>query len=174
MSVTEYSGERDETWLPVTGYEGMYEVSNHARVRSLDRNGRKGRILKQTIFNTGYYHVSLSIGNVRPNKRVHRLMMLAFAPNPENLPHINHIDGNKLNNAMDNLEWCTPKHNTRHAFATRLNKAGAWLSDEQLKYVLSMRGKMTAPALAKNLPISDQSIYNIWNNKSYMHARRAL
>lgn len=65
----------------------------------------------------GYMIVTLSKGNKqgRKNKRVHRLLMEAFVPNPNNYPQINHIDGNKLNNSLDNLEWCTSKHNTNHA-----------------------------------------------------------
>lgn len=65
----------------------------------------------------GYMIVSLAKGNGkdRQNKRVHRLLMEAFVPNPNNYPQVNHIDGNKLNNSLDNLEWCTSKYNTNHA-----------------------------------------------------------
>ena len=65
---------------------------------------------------TGYYLVTLCDGKgKRKNKRVHRLLMEAFVPNPHSYPHINHIDGDKLNNSLDNLEWCTCAHNSKHA-----------------------------------------------------------
>lgn len=65
---------------------------------------------------TGYPLVTLCSGDgVRKNKRIHRLLMEAFVPNPYNLPHINHIDGNKLNHSLSNLEWCTPAYNAEHA-----------------------------------------------------------
>ncbi len=69
----------------------------------------------------GYMIVTLCSGTGRrQNKRVHRLLMESFVPNPNNFPHINHIDGNKLNNSLSNLEWCTCKHNAQHAIATGL------------------------------------------------------
>lgn len=81
------------------------------------------RELKQVYDKScGYMIVTLCKGNNqgRQNKRVHRLMMEAFKPNPNNYPHINHIDGNKLNNSLENLEWCTSKHNNQHAIAIGL------------------------------------------------------
>lgn len=71
----------------------------------------------------GYMIVTLCDGKgKRQNKRVHRLLMETFIPNPNNYPHINHIDGNKLNNSLDNLEWCSVKHNTQHAIQLGLMK----------------------------------------------------
>lgn len=71
----------------------------------------------------GYMLVTLTNGNgQRQNKRVHRLLMEAFVPNPHNYPHINHIDGNKLNNSLSNLEWCSVKHNTQEAIRLGLMK----------------------------------------------------
>ena len=81
------------------------------------------RELKQVYDKScGYMIVTLCKGNNqgRQNKRVHRLMMEAFKPNPNNYPQINHIAGNKLNNSLDNLEWCTSKQNTQHAIALGL------------------------------------------------------
>lgn len=68
----------------------------------------------------GYMIVTLCHNGVRKNKLVHRLMCEAFLPNPENKAHVNHIDGNKLNNSMDNFEWATPKENTNHAVISGL------------------------------------------------------
>lgn len=71
----------------------------------------------------GYYIVTLvSEKGKRKNKRVHRLLMETFVPNPNNYPQVNHIDGNKLNNSLSNLEWCTAKHNTQEAIRLGLSK----------------------------------------------------
>lgn len=113
-----------EKWLPVNGWESLYMVSNHGRVKSLDRmrphwrGGKqilKGRILKQ-ILRKGYFEVNLSYNNNSIACSIARLVCTAFNENPDNLPVINHIDSNKLNNNSDNLEWCTISHNTKHAW----------------------------------------------------------
>lgn len=120
-----------EEWRPVVGFEQYYEVSSYARVRSKDRvisiRGKKpyllkGILMRLPISSKGYYRVSLEVGNVKRKFNVHRLLMTAFVPNPQNLPYINHIDGNKLNNSLDNLEWCSPSYNAKHAFAHGLRK----------------------------------------------------
>ena len=85
------------------------------------------RHLVQPVFDSscGYFLVTLCDGKGRrQNKRVHRLLMEAFVPNPENKAHVNHIDGNKTNNALSNLEWATPSENARHAVATGLRDEG--------------------------------------------------
>ena len=113
-------------WRDVRGYEGLYKVSENGDVVSLDRNvncgikhnkivTKKGRVLKASL-SKGYRVVSLSKDNIIKSKRVHRLVAEAFLENAENLPQINHIDGNKLNNNVNNLEWCSSKHNIQHSF----------------------------------------------------------
>lgn len=115
-----------EIWKDIKGYEGLYQVSNLGNVKSLERyvtapqNGGKRLLkeksLKQSISKTGYYVVALSKNHVAMTKKVHRLIAEAFIPNLLDKPHINHIDGNKLNNDIINLEWATHKENTQHAF----------------------------------------------------------
>lgn len=113
-----------EIWKDVKNYEGLYQVSNLGNVKVLDRivnsaikNNtkvkRKGRMLKQYI-KQGYPQVTLTLNNKRKYCNVHRLVAEAFIPNPNNLPQINHIDENKLNNNVDNLEWCTAKYNCNY------------------------------------------------------------
>lgn len=172
--MSEPLNEIDERWRPVKGYEGFYEVSSLARVRSLPRVSTKGKILKATMFNTGYYYVDLSKNGTRTKKQVHRLVAQSFIPNPDNLPQVNHKDGVKTNLSLDNLEWCTARYNNQHAFRTRLNKGGAWLTDAQLRFVLSMKGQATAENVASKLPVGKHTVYNIWNNKSYIYAKGAL
>lgn len=107
----------EEEWRPVKGYEGLYEVSNMGRVKSLHYG--KERILRGTDAFDGYKIVSLTKQTIK-KKRVHRLVAEAFIPNPMNLPVVNHLDGDKHNNCVSNLEWCTKKENTNHAIKTGL------------------------------------------------------
>lgn len=113
-----------EVWKSVPGYEGLYEVSNLGRVRSLDhivKNRysqalRHGRILAQAEDRAGYLQVHLSKKNVVATLKVHRLVALAFIGDPPHATaHVNHLDFSKDNNVMENLVWCTPKQNHRHA-----------------------------------------------------------
>jgi hypothetical protein len=100
-----------EIWKSINNYENLYEVSNLGRVRSL--NKLKSRILKPRI-RDGYYAVSLSKNNKRKDGKISRLVAIAFIENPLNLVIVNHLDGNKLNNNADNLEWCNNRENIHH------------------------------------------------------------
>lgn len=106
----------EEIWRPVEGYEGLYEVSSYGRVRSLDRYDKmnrfwKGRILNLSDNGIGYLRVQLYSNNKAKWFFVHRLVAIAFIPNPDNLPEVNHIDEDKTNNRIDNLEFCDHKYN---------------------------------------------------------------
>jgi len=119
----------EEIWKKIKGYEEYYEVSNLGRIRSLDRlrwNGRGyqkqlGAIKRQTVNNMGYYVVGLSKDGKNTLFLVHRIIAEAFIPNPKNLPLVNHIDGNKLNITLENLEWSTHAKNNAHAIESGLN-----------------------------------------------------
>ena len=112
-----------EEWMNIEGYEGLYQVSNEGRVKSLQReivykDGRKKvleeKILHNFLSDLGYYHVMLSKDGMSKRYKVHRLVAKAFIPNPNNLPIINHKDENPKNNVADNLEWCTQGYNVRY------------------------------------------------------------
>lgn len=115
----------EEYWLPLRGYEGRYEISDHGRCRSLDfldAWGRKrvGRVLKASHDRRGYPCIRLSLRDAKTSARLHRLVAIAFIPNPLRLPQVNHIDGVKTNNLWTNLEWSTNRDNVLHAVANGL------------------------------------------------------
>lgn len=119
--------DRAEEWRDIHGYEGLYKVSNLGRVKTtVIRHGKScvpgEKILQQTMTTTGYYKIELTKDGKRQTCKVHRLVAEAFLENKDGLPIINHIDGNTLNNVPENLEWCTPAHNVKHAYDIGLHR----------------------------------------------------
>lgn len=108
-----------EIWKDIVWYEWIYQISSMQKVKNIV----KWNIMWLSL-SSWYYKVVLSKEWNPRNIKIHRLLALHFIPNPLNLPCINHIDGNKLNNDLDNLEWCTYSENTRHAMTTWLQKFG--------------------------------------------------
>lgn len=101
----------------VVGYEGLYTVDIFGNVFNAD-----GKLMKQRTNEWGYFDIGLSKNNKQSRYKVHRLVAQAFIPNPQNKEQVNHIDGNKKNNAVWNLEWSTPQENTQHSIVTELRK----------------------------------------------------
>ena len=103
-------------WKSILDYWGLYEVSENGDIRRIAKTNNQykiGHILKWNIIN-GYAHVQLHKNGKVKSMRVHRLVALSFIPNIHNKPHVNHIDGDKLNNHYSNLEWCTASENELH------------------------------------------------------------
>jgi len=121
-----------EIWKNVVGYEDYYVISNLGNLKSVDRivisttrgtRLRYGILLKTAISTHGYKKCTISIRNKKRNKEIHRLVAEAFIPNPDNKPTVNHINGIKTDNRVENLEWNTYQENMQHAFDNGLNKS---------------------------------------------------
>lgn len=119
-----------EKYCPITNYEDLYLINGYGNIKSKDRkvkNNRgfriiKGKMLKPKLDNHGYLKIGLTKNKQQKSYFIHRLVAMTFIPNPSEYPIVNHINGNKLDNSIDNLEWCDAKHNIEHAYATGLKK----------------------------------------------------
>lgn len=121
----------DEVWKDIPGFENLYQISNYGKVKSLSRKCpspygfyfTKEKILKSSKNQKGY--LTIKLNNKKTNYKhsfpIHRLVAIAFIPNPDNKPQVNHIDCNKTNNFVSNLEWCTNGENQLHAYKHGLN-----------------------------------------------------
>lgn len=172
--------EVDEIWLPVVGYEHLYEVSNLGNVKSLGRvvpysDGRirtyTGKLLnpsekgKRENAEKGYLEVRLTDDNkISKNYVVHRLVATAFIPNPENKPTVNHIDGNKHNNNVDNLEWATYSENNQHAYDNNLKSDNVKVGKYDLNSnLISVYNSIHEAGRENNCNISN--IHSVCNGK---------
>lgn len=150
----------EEIWKAVPNYEGMYEVSSKGRVRSIDRilqtaRGliyKKGNVMHPNVNNSGYYYVCLCGKQKHWYAKVHRLVAMAFIPNPNNFPEVNHKDGNKLNCSVENLEWCTHSDNHKHSYKMGLSK-------------LSIAQKAKQKRLLQLDPVTEEVI-KVWESVS--------
>lgn len=168
-----YPDQTTERWLPVVGYEGIYEVSSHGRVRSLSRadfvgRKRQGRVLAPGCQN-GYFFVHLCKGGNKRVQRVHKLVASAFlGERPEGCT-VNHIDGDKTNNHPNNLEYMTQGDNVRHALFLGLR--GNTVSRERIWEIREAYSVIPSPtfiALAKEFDLSESTIREIVRAKSYV------
>ena len=166
-----------EEWRDVIGYEGLYQVSNYGRVKSFHNNGV--RTLNPSFADyPGYYVVNLTKNGKQQTQYVHILVAQAFIPNPENKSYVNHIDGDKLNNCLENLEWTTPTENSRHAWRNGLIKSRTGtknlhskLTPEQVRYIrVSYKPhdeNFSIVALARKFNVSKSTIYLVLARKTY-------
>lgn len=111
----------EEIWKDISGYEGLYQISNLGRVKSFRCSSKFGKptefILKPSLINSGYGVVTLYSNEKKRKFQIHRLVATAFLPNPLDFPCVNHKDENKLNNCVENLEWCTYQYNNNYGTA---------------------------------------------------------
>lgn len=152
----------EEIWKPVQGYEDSYLVSNLGNIRGLKRN----KILKVRKSTRGYGQVNLSKRSVMKTHRVHQLVATHFLPNPLNLPEINHLNEDKLDNRVENLEWCTRSHNVN--YGNRTEKQKAKVSVPVVQFSLSGDQIAVYPSMiqaARELKLSHSSISECCSGK---------
>ena len=174
--------KEDEVWKDIKHCNG-YMVSNKGRVKSICRkvNSRFGlhrtvseRILKQAVTGNGYLQVWLG-----KSTSVHRIVAKTFIDNPKNLPYVNHKDGNKQNNNISNLEWCTPKGNVRHALElgifAKIKGEQAGASKLKEKEVLDIFfDNRSHTVIAKDYPISRTTVTLIKQKKNWNYLTQNL
>jgi len=170
-----------EIWKPIKGYEKYYEVSTLGRVRSLDRicrNGvrKSGKILKPNVLKDGYSQIALIVDCEKKYEKVHRLVALAFIDNPQNKPQVNHKNGIRHDNRMENLEWVTISENHRHAFDVLGKKPTKYwtgkksvnrkLTKEQIADIIL--DNRSQSVIAEEYGVVQQTISNIKTGKYYV------
>jgi hypothetical protein len=171
--------QENNSVIDIAGYKGLYSVANDGRVWSSTSN----KWLKPVMRN-GYCYVTLVKNKVKKQYAIHRLVAEAFHKNPEDKPQVNHIDGNKSNNCVDNLEWVTASENKQHAWATGLCKQSDTQRDavrqsnlkrrrftvNEVSYMRRMYNdfNFTQKAIAKFFKTSPQLVQHIVNYKCYL------
>ena len=187
--------EELEIWKDVVGYEGLYQVSNLGRVKSVARiiykdfsnhptiksqfaKYNRGEVIMQPfIKKTGYYTVSLTKDHKKKTWMIHQLVAKAFIPNPENKEMINHIDCNTLNNRVENLEWCTNSENQIHAMKNGLkvdfgaNHPNSKLTEDDVRYIrehyIPKDKEFGYVPLSKKFGVSTSTIDSVVYRKRY-------
>lgn len=170
----------NERWLPIPGYEGWYDVSDFGRVKRVKASmgAVVGRILKQQNNRHGYPMAHLSKNNKDRLLATHRLVILAFVGVCPSGKQVNHIDGDKTNNRIDNLEYVTPSENIRHAYRMGMasnrgeRSSGNKLTEDDVHEIrrLLLKG-WTRRAIAKVFNVSHQTITDISTGKSWYYLK---
>lgn len=173
----------EEIWKDIEGYEGYYQVSNFGRIRSLDRevryvggwvSNRKGKLLKSIKRCDGYLSITLKRDGKGKGFLVHRLVAQLFIANKENKPQVNHINGIKDDNRVENLEWVTPLQNTQHAVDNKLNCFGerhrkAKLTEKQVIEIRENYRDKSQQEIADMYNVAQTTISMIRNGKNWKH-----
>ena len=168
-----------EIWKKIEFGNGRYEISNYGRVKSFF--GGIVKILKPNLEKCGYFCIQLYYNGKHRNFKIHRLVAEAFIPNSENKKTVNHIDGNKMNNFVDNLEWATYKENINHALEIGPVKSGgevstAKLTDEEALWCRSVHiprdKEFGIKPLAIKFGVSEDIIFNIVHGERYRNSEK--
>jgi hypothetical protein len=159
-----------EIWKSIDGFEGLYEASSYGRVR----NVKSSFVLNPCDNGKGYLSVTLHKDNKNNTSKLHRVIAKAFIPNPANLRDVNHIDGDKTNNHISNLEWLSPQDNHKHAKKSGLKATGercaiSKLNVDLVKEIRSLKNTMSQRELAKKFSVSRGTIQAVLNNKTWIN-----
>ena len=176
-----------EVWKDIPGYEDLYRISNLGRVKSLRRyvpckNGMRvvrEKILRLSVHRDGYLKVELRKNAVGEHPMVHRLVALAFIPNPDNKTQVNHIDGVKSNNSVKNLEWCNQSENQLHAYKSGLQEPlkgeqvkTSKLTKENVRQIFKLNSQGAEQYdLAEMFNVNQSTISRILNGKRWSHLK---
>lgn len=164
-----------EQWRPITDYYGLYEASDLGRIRSVRRNTNTfvGRILRPGKHSLGYHQVILYKDGGQRHHYIHRLVASAFIGECKDGEQVNHIDGNKKNNRLDNLEYVTPSENSLHAFAIgKSSQVGernscAKLTEDKVLEVISLLGTMPQRKIGKLFGVNQSVISRISTGEAW-------
>lgn len=166
-----------EQWKPIEGYEGLYEISSLGRIKSLSKRGSsKERILRFSKFE--YLTTGLSKDNKQTMFRVHRLVAKHFIPNKKGYRFVNHLNGDKHDNRVENLEWCDPSMNLLHSFAIGLrtnvgeDNPKSKFTAREVKFLRWIKHKfpeLTAKDVSEFYKVTDAAVCDIWNFKRWKH-----
>lgn len=148
-----------EEWKDIKGYEGLYMISN---------KGRIAKILHPKINKDGYCEQGLVKDKIKKGKRIHRLVAEAFIDNPDNLPEVNHKDEDKVNNSVENLEWCTHKYNTNHGTRIERMRMSQRNREDCSKQVMCIETGIVYPSIneaSRKTGANRQTIADVCNGK---------
>jgi len=172
----------EEMWKPIKDFEDLYEISNLGRIKSLEKSRNyknTTRLVRSKILNSancqGYRILTLSRDSKKVNYRVHRLVCEAFIPNPKNKPYVNHIDENKSNNVVTNLEWVTAKENINHSIlisGKKTNKGKTWENhkfsfNQCLEMVNHFKNGLNVRKISIKFDSNSNTISKIIKNEKY-------
>jgi hypothetical protein len=161
-----------EIWKDIIGFEGYYMISNLGNLYSVRSKQNKVICLNAC----GYLRTRITCPKNKGSFLVHRLVAAAFIPNPKKYKEVNHVDGNKTNNHVSNLEWCDRSRNCKHAVDIGLNPPQkgedaprAKLCNEDVFEIRRLKGKISGYRLSKKYNVDRCTIYRIWNHKNWTH-----
>lgn len=174
--------EITEVWAEVPGSCGLYQISTKGRMRSVSRNVLDkrgiiqrfaGGLLSPNKTYRGYLTYTMSINGFAVRKSAHRIVAESFIPNPENKPHVNHLNSNRTDNRVENLEWCTHSENVKHSYkigvSTQVGTKNSCCKLTEKQVINIFNSRKSPRELCNVYPVSIKTISDIRTGKSWSH-----